>query len=220
MTSGTYQEKRRRMVEEQLRDRGIEDDRVLEAFNTVPRHNFVNEQHRGHAYEDRALPTTSGQTISQPYMVAVMTESLQVKSGHRVLEIGTGSGYQTAILLELGAEVYTIETVRRLSERAEQRLSEVGYDERVHFKVGDGSKGWPEKSPYDRILVTAAAPELPPSLKEQSASSARIVIPEGSREKQTLVIHERENGGDWSTTRKTSCVFVPLRGDEGWDGQT
>lgn len=219
MTNGNYELERHRMVENQLRERGIEEEDVLEAFERVPRHEFVNPKHRDLAYDDRALPTSASQTISQPYMVAVMTDSLQVQPGDRTLEIGTGSGYQTAILLELGAEVYTVETVRELSERARRTLSELGYDENVQFKVGDGSRGWAEEAPYERILVTAGAPELPSALMEQAADSARIVVPEGSRERQTLVIYEREDGGDWTRTKKTNCVFVPLKGDEGWDQQ-
>lgn len=223
MTSGgsseNYETERTLMVENQLRQRGIEDERVLEAFDTVPRHEFVNPEQRNFAYEDRALPTSAGQTISQPYMVATMTESLAVKPGQRVLEIGTGSGYQTAILLELDAEVYTVEKVSRLSERARKTLDRIGYDKNVHFRVGDGTKGWPEHAPFDRILVTAGAPELPATFKEQSASSARIVIPEGTKNKQTLTVYHRRNGGPWERTASTSCVFVPLTGERGWDAR-
>lgn len=219
MTPDEYAHRRQRMVETQLRDRGIDDERVLEAFETVPRHEFVNPQHRDRAYEDRALPTTAGQTISQPYMVAIMTETLDLRPGQRVLEVGTGSGYQTAILQAMGAEVYTVERVAELSKRARETLERLGYAEDVHFHVGDGSRGWPEYAPYDRILVTAAAPELPDPLREQAAPSTRIVIPQGTKQKQTLTVHQRVDGGRWTSTQSTSCVFVPLTGDEGWNGE-
>ncbi|MFB6345339.1 MAG: protein-L-isoaspartate O-methyltransferase, partial [bacterium] len=143
-SSDEFRKEREQMVEQQLKQRDIDSEAVLEAFRTVPRHEFVNPKHRDHAYEDRALPTTAGQTISQPYMVATMTEELMVKPGMKALEVGTGSGYQTAILLELGAEVYTVEKVPELSERARAILVQIGYGDSVELKVGDGTKGWPD----------------------------------------------------------------------------
>lgn len=208
---------RERMVHQQLEERGIEDERVLEAFRSVPRHEFVNPPYRDQAYGDRALPTEHGQTISQPYMVASMTEYLRVESGNTVLEIGTGSGYQTAILLELGARVFTVERNGELSARARVRLSRLGYDDRVAFRVGDGTEGWPEHAPYDRVLVTAGAPSVPEPLKKQAGPDARIVIPVGSKARQELVVLSREGGGEWSEDRTTGCVFVPLTGSEGWE---
>lgn len=205
------------MVRQQLEDRGIEDERVLKAFRTVPRHEFVNPSYSEHAYSDRALPTQGGQTISQPYMVASMTEKLQVDAGNSVLEIGTGSGYQTAVLLELGARVYTVERNGELSARARERLRSLGYDDKVRFRVGDGTRGWPEYAPYDRVLVTAGAPSVPESLKEQAAPEARIVIPVGTKSRQELVVLSREKGGTWSEEHHIGCVFVPLTGSEGWE---
>lgn len=207
---------RDRMVKQQLKARGIDDEGVLDAFRTVPRHAFVNASDHERAYDDRALPTRSGQTISQPYMVATMTEALNVQNGHEILEVGTGSGYQTAILLELGATVYTVEKESSLSERARNTLEEIGYDHNISFRVGDGTKGWPEHAPYDRILVTAGAPEVPQSLKDQACESCRIVIPVGSKTKQSLKILRKESGGVWTTESRTGCVFVPLKGSEGW----
>lgn len=205
------------MVRQQLEERGIEDERVLEAFRAVPRHEFVNPSYRDQAYNDRALPTQGGQTISQPFMVASMTEKLDVEPGNRVLEVGTGSGYQTAVLLELGAQVHTVERNGELSERARRRLRELGYDRNVRFRTGDGSKGWPDYAPYDRILVTAGAPSVPEPLKEQAAPDARIVIPVGSKSRQELLVLSRQGGGEWSEQRHIGCVFVPLTGAEGWE---
>jgi protein-L-isoaspartate(D-aspartate) O-methyltransferase len=211
-----FKDARERMVDEQLKDRGISDEAVLDAFRSVPRQLFVNESHRSKAYKNRALPTGSGQTISQPYMVAYMTEKLDLKPGQDVLEVGTGSGYQTAILLELGTTVYTIEAVEALSRRAQETLAEAGYTDNVYFKVGDGTLGWPDKAPYDRTIVTAGAPEVPGPLKEQSAESAKIVIPVGSKTKQSIELLERIGGRGWTQKSLTNCVFVPLVGDEGW----
>jgi protein-L-isoaspartate(D-aspartate) O-methyltransferase len=204
------------MVQNQLVDRGISDETVLDAFRSVPRQLFVNESHRSKAYKDRALPTGSGQTISQPYMVAFMTEKLDVKPGQKVLEVGTGSGYQTAILLEIGATVYTIEAEKSLSDRARETLTEADYSSNVYFKVGDGTLGWPKHAPYDRIIVTAGAPDVPDPLKEQSAESAKIVIPVGNKTKQSIELLERIGGRGWTQKSLTNCVFVPLVGDEGW----
>jgi len=159
-------------VETQLQRRGIEDERVLDAFRKVERHLFTLERHRYLAYEDQPLPIGEGQTISQPYMVALMTELADITPGEKVLEVGTGSGYQAAILGELAKSVYTIEIVRPLGERAGELLDELGYDN-VHVRIGDGYAGWPEAAPFDAILVTAAAPEVPPPLIEQLAEAGR-----------------------------------------------
>ncbi len=181
---------RTRMVETQLKPRGIRCQRVLDAFLKVPRHKFVPEKLQQDAYRDCPLPIGEGQTISQPYMVASMTEALEVEPGHRVLEIGTGSGYQAAILAELGAEVYTVERIPSLAEQAERRLAELGY--RVHLRVGDGTLGWPEEAPFDRIIVTAGAPSLPPPLADQLAEGGRLAIPIDEGFSQVLCIYRRD----------------------------
>lgn len=205
------------MVREQLESRSIDDPRVLAAFRTVPRETFVSPEYREEAYADRALPIGCDQTISQPFMVATMTQALAVEEGHRVLEIGTGSGYQTAILVAMGAEVFTVERHRELTHRARENLRRTGYVDRVHFRVGDGTRGWPEHAPYDRILVTAGAPVVPDSLQRQTARPGRMVIPVGSRGGQTLQVLVRREDGSFERQTSVSCVFVPLTGDEGWD---
>ncbi len=209
-----FAKERLAMVEEQLKRRGIRDGRVLEAMSKVPRHTFVPEAHRGAAYEDRPLPIGEGQTISQPYMVAVMTQSLELKGEERVLEIGTGSGYQTAILAELAKEVCTIERIPALLERAQSTLQSLGY-ENIFFKIGDGTKGWPEKAPFDGIIVTAGAPEIPQTLLAQLADGGRLVIPVGPRYTQTLYKVMRR-GKNYQEEDITGCVFVPLLGEYGW----
>lgn len=171
------QEAREHMVT-LLKNQGITDPRVLHAMAVVPRHLFVSEDYAEVAYGDFALPIGHQQTISQPYIVALMTEALEVSPGDRVLEIGTGSGYQAAVLAELGADVYTVERIPALYEEAKTRLHELGYQ--VHCKLGDGYEGWPEFAPYDGIIVTAAAPEVPPPLLEQLADGGRMVIPLGA----------------------------------------
>lgn len=205
------------MVREQLERRGIDDPRVLDAFREVPREEFVLPKHRDQAYRDRALPILCDQTISQPYMVATMTQALDVRAGDRVLEIGTGSGYQTAILAAMGARIFTVERHRELAERARENLRGAGYADRVHFRVGDGTRGWPEHAPFDRILVTAGAPEVPESLREQTARGGKIVIPVGTRSGQTLRVLVRREDGSFEREDSVSCVFVPLTGEEGWD---
>ncbi len=205
------------MVREQLERRGIDDPRVLDAFREVPREAFVMPQHRGQAYRDRALPIQCDQTISQPYMVATMTQALDVRPEHRVLEIGTGSGYQTAILAAMGARVFTVERHRELTDRARENLRRAGYADRVNFRVGDGTCGWAEHAPFDRVLVTAGAPEVPESLREQTARGGKIVIPVGSRSGQTLRVLARREDGTFEREESVSCVFVPLTGKEGWD---
>ncbi|MBI5378880.1 MAG: protein-L-isoaspartate(D-aspartate) O-methyltransferase [Nitrospirae bacterium] len=208
------QAERDRMVEEQLVARGIRDTRVLAAMRKVPRHRFLDPLYEGRAYDDHALPIGEGQTISQPYMVALMTDLLDLRPEDRVLEIGTGSGYQTAVLAELCRWVYSVERVEPLAAAAERLLTELGYAN-VTIHVGDGSQGWKEHAPFDGILVTAGAPGVPPSLVDQLAMGGRLVIPIGDRTIQILYRVVREPGGIRRETT-TGCVFVPLIGAEGW----
>jgi protein-L-isoaspartate(D-aspartate) O-methyltransferase len=196
-----------------LRVKGIIDEKLLDAFFKVPREKFVAEGFRKYAYEDNALPIECSQTISQPFTVAYMTLALEVHKGDKILEIGTGSGYQAAILCELGAEVYTIERIGKLSTHAQVLLSEINYH--VHFKVGDGTLGWEENAPFDKIIVTAAAPSVPNSLVKQLKIDGRLVIPVGSLESQRLFVVTRTNdGADYKV--HDSFKFVPLIGVEGW----
>jgi protein-L-isoaspartate(D-aspartate) O-methyltransferase len=202
------------MVMTQLEPRGIEDQRVLNAFRTVPRHEFVPDELRDQAYNDHPLAIGEDQTISQPYMVAVMTELLKLDGDETVLEVGTGSGYQAAILAELCEHVVTIERVQSLAENAHARLDRLGY-ENITMVVGDGTKGYGDEAPYDGIIVTAAAPDVPTMLKEQLADGGRLVIPVGSKFSQELRVVIR-NGEGFSTVKHFGCRFVPLVGDAGW----
>ncbi len=208
---------RREMVDTQLRRRGIADVRVLSVMSAIPRERFVDPDSRRHAYDDAALPIASGQSISQPYMVARMTELLRVRPGDRILEIGTGSGYQAAVLASLGAHVLSIERHAGLAETARTRLASVDLDDRVEVRVGDGSLGAPEDGPFDGIVVTAAAPRVPEVLLDQLADGGRLVIPVGPRERQTLSVSTR-HGNDWVQQDAGECVFVPLVGAGGWPG--
>jgi len=203
------------MVARQLRRRGIRDERVLEAMATTPREEFVPGVPTSLAYDDRALPIDAGQTISQPYMVARMTELLRVEPGDRILEIGTGSGYQAAVLARLGAKVTTIERLPDLAEGARAKLRELEI-EGVDVRLGDGSIGEPEGAPWDGIVVTAAAPAIPDPLREQLAVGARLVIPVGPRYQQDLVVVERRGLNDWQEWSDGAVVFVPLVGEGGW----
>jgi protein-L-isoaspartate(D-aspartate) O-methyltransferase len=206
------------MVANQLKLRGIADPRVLRAMSTVPRERFVPVSERGVAYADEALPIPAGQTISQPYMVARMTELLEVKPGDRILEIGTGSGYQTAILVVLGAAVVSIERQPELAVTARERLAKLGLGGAVEIRVGDGSVGAAEAGPFDGIVVTAAAPAIPQALREQLAPDrGRLVIPVGDRGRQDLLLVVR-NGDEWRETNEGPCVFVPLIGEAGFPG--
>ena len=205
---------RKKMVEEQLKARGIRDRRVIKAFLKVPRHQFIPSELSEEAYNDYPLPIGEGQTISQPYMVALMTELLELKGDENVMEIGTGSGYQTAILAELSLKVFTIERIENLLLKAKETLDKLGY-KNIMYKVDDGSKGWKEYSPYHGIIVTAASPDIPSPFLEQLRDGGRFVIPVGSRFSQELIrvkkVRERvtkENFGQ--------CVFVPLLGEYGW----
>lgn len=209
-----FQRLRDSMVEIQLVPRGIKDLRVLNVMRRVPRHLFLAEQLREQAYSDMALSTTEGQTISQPYMVAVMTELLELKGDEKILEIGTGSGYQTAILAELSREVYSIERVKALSDSAREILAVLGYSN-IHIKHGDGTLGWPEAAQFDRILITAAAPDLPETLIRQLSEGGIIIAPVGDRFSQQLVKGTKK-GEEIHREYHTPCVFVPLIGEYGW----
>src|SRR5215469_12614111 len=199
---------RQQMVERQLRARGIVDERVLSAMSRVPRHLFAPESYRAQAYEDHPLPIPEGQTISQPYMVALMLEALALSPTDRVLEIGTGSGYVTALLAEMVAEVVSIERHAVLADSARLLLADLGYGN-VRVVVGDGSRGFPESARYDAILVSAAAPELPHELADQLVESGRMIIPVGSDEAQQLQFIYKENG-QIRTRLRELCRFVPL----------
>jgi protein-L-isoaspartate(D-aspartate) O-methyltransferase len=209
-----YQDTRKKMVEEQLIRRGINDPKVLAAMLKVPRHLFVGEAMDHKAYTDNPLPIGEGQTISQPYMVAIMSQSLNIRKGEKVLEIGTGSGYQAAVLAEMGAKVFTIERVEGLFSRARRLLDELKYHT-IAMKYGDGTIGWAEHSPYDRIIVTAGSPEVPKAYWEQLAEGGRIAIPVGDIHVQSLVLLDKV-GGKQVKSEVCGCVFVPLIGKYGW----
>lgn len=208
-------EKRQAMVEHQLRRRGIREERVLEAMNQVPRHEFVSPEFAPQAYEDHPLPIGQGQTISQPYMVAAMVEALELQGHERVLEVGTGSGYQAAVLARLAARVYTIECNAVLACQAEERLRGMGLAESVVVICGDGSLGYPPTAPYDAILVAAAAPEVPDCFGEQLVEGGRLVIPVGNLDCQEL--RQIRKGAGQAVSRGLGyCRFVPLTGRHGW----
>ncbi len=207
---------RRRMVERQMRARGLDDERVLAVMEQVPRERFVPGMPPEEAFSDRALSIDLGQTISQPFMVAAMTIELDVRPHHRVLEIGTGSGYQTAVLSRLAAEVWTVERLAALQEQARRLLEDLGRLN-VHYRVGDGSLGWPEEAPFDRIMVTAGAPQVPPPLIEQLAEGGRLVVPVGGESDQLLTVVDRLEG-KLHERRGLACRFVRLIGQAGWPG--
>ncbi len=212
--SDPYALEREKMVVHQLQSRGIRDQRVLDVFRRVPRHEFVPPELAAKAYTDNPLPIGDRQTISQPFMVAVMTELAEVQPGHRVLELGTGSGYQTAILAELGATVYSVERIPDLLRSAAERLARLGY-ENVHLIVANGTLGWPEHAPYDAIVVTAGAPDVPKPLLDQLAVGGRLVIPVEEEYAQVLTVVRRTEEG-FEQHRGERCTFVPLIGEHGW----
>jgi len=204
------------MVAHQLEARGIRDARVIEAMRRVPRHAFVAAAMRREAYDDTPLPIEEGQTISQPYIVAMMTQALRLCSNDRVLEIGTGSGYAAAVLAVIAAEVYTVERLEGLATSASKRLAELGYSN-IHVRQGDGSLGWPEHAPYDAIVATASGPDVPTALLEQLAIGGRLVMPVGTQfGSQRLVRVERISADSYKRVPLEDVLFVPLIGAQGW----
>ncbi len=215
MLEDSYRHKgMRRNLVKILIDKGIKDKRVLEAIQTVPRHYFFDKAFLEHAYQDKAFPIGEGQTISQPYTVAVQTELLEIKPDEKVLEIGTGSGYQCCILLEMRAKVFTIEYNKKLYQHAKSFLQKMGY--RAHFHCGDGSQGWPTFAPYDKIIVTAGAPSLPQALIDQLKPNGKLVIPVGNEEHQEMILISKDIHGQITTQSHDFFRFVPLLGKFGW----
>ena len=206
--SARYQKARRAMVNRQIEARGVEAESVLEAIRSVPRHRFVPRSFRPRAYDDTPLPIGHDQTISQPYIVAVMTETLQLEPQHKVLEIGTGSGYQASVLAELADRVYSIEIICELAKRAREALKRQGY-KNVSVKCGDGYAGWPEHAPFDRIIVTAAPPEIPRALVEQLKVGGRMVLPVGENVQELKVVEKTKKGAT-KTTDMMKVRFVPM----------
>lgn len=204
-----------KMVDEQIAARGVADKDVLDAMRKVPRHQFVQDALASRAYSDSALPIGEGQTISQPYIVAFMSELLQVESGHKVLEIGTGSGYQAAVLAEMGADVYSVERIRKLFISARKLLFDLRYFN-IQLKLDDGTMGWPENAPYDRIIVTAGGPEIPQYLIDQLADPGILVIPVGSQKRVQRLMLVTKIDGKVETTDMGGCAFVDLVGKQGW----
>ncbi len=208
---------RKRMVEEQLAKRGITDKKVLAAFLKVERHKFIPQALRESAYADYPLSIGAGQTISQPYMVALMTQCLELGGKERVLEIGTGSGYQSAILAELAQEIYSIERLDKLADKAQDLLTGLGYGN-IKIKRGDGTLGWPEEAPFDRIIVTACAPFIPSPLTVQLNDSGALLLPVGESSSQVLTLFKKTKTAIVAK-EICSCVFVPLVGEYGWDNR-
>jgi protein-L-isoaspartate(D-aspartate) O-methyltransferase len=214
MPTAFFREQRRLMVSQQLEARGITDPRVLDAMRTVPRHLFVPESHRAQSYEDCPLPIGHGQTISQPYIVGLMLEALELTGQENVLEVGTGSGYQAALLGLLAHQVYTVEILPELTHRAQELLSELGY-ENIQVRVANGSIGWKAAAPYNAIIVAAAAPSIPRSLFDQLADGGKLVVPVGDLHAQDLLRVQNQHG-KLIRTNLGPCAFVPLVGEEGW----
>ncbi|MFO1463684.1 MAG: protein-L-isoaspartate(D-aspartate) O-methyltransferase [bacterium] len=203
------------MVREQLLARGIRDERVLEAFLKVPRHRFVEDGLRPLAYNDHPLSIGQAQTISQPYIVAAMLEALCLQPGDKVLEIGTGCGYQTALLAELVSQVYSIERLSDLLLKARRVLKELHY-KNIHLKLGDGTLAWPEKAPFDAIVVSAASPQVPRPYLDQSSARGRVILPVGGEVSQDLVLYRKE-AGEWRSQTLSGCRFVKLKGKHGFE---
>ena len=214
-TRDGYETARARMVEEQLVQRGVTDERVLAAMRRVPRHLFVEEPLRDRAHGDHPLPIGEEQTISQPYIVGLMSQLLELRGPEEILEVGTGSGYQTAVLAELARRVCTIERLPRLAERARALLEQLGYDN-VWVRVGSGTLGWPDEAPFDRILVTAGGPSIPPPLFQQLGEGGRMVVPVGDVANQTLTVVEKVRG-EMKTQLCGDCKFVKLVGKYAWE---
>jgi protein-L-isoaspartate(D-aspartate) O-methyltransferase len=208
-----FDRERRNMIKYQIENRGINDEKVLKAFEKVERHKFVPEEYKDNAYEDRPLPIGWGQTISQPYIVAFMTDILELTPEDRILEIGTGSGYQAAILAQLCDSVFTIEIVEPLGKRAKETLKSVGYDN-VYVKIGDGFKGWPEKSPFDAIIVTCAPEDIPEPLQNQLAEGGRMIIPVGDYGRQEMILM-RKIKGKIKKEAVLDVAFVPMVDEKG-----
>ncbi|MEI6513262.1 MAG: protein-L-isoaspartate(D-aspartate) O-methyltransferase [bacterium] len=215
----TYSLQRERMVTEQIEARGITDQQLLAVMRKVPRHLFVPERNRSQAYSDSALPIGEGQTISQPAIVAIMSELLELNGDEKILEIGTGSGYQTAILAELAGEIITLDRLLALAEKSRSLLNDLGY-KNVEVIVGDGTEGYIPRTPYDRILITAGAPYVPQPLLDQLQSPGRLVAPVGTMRKQTLTVVYKDESGNLQWKNHGFCVFVPLVGQHGWDAKT
>ncbi len=207
--------RRQRMVTEQIRGRGITDERVLAAMAAVPRHLFVEEALASQAYEDHPVPIGHGQTLSQPYMVALMSALLEVQPKDRILEIGTGSGYQAAILAAMGAEVFTVERLKPLYQSAKERLPALGFQQ-IHLRLADGTLGWPEAAPFDKIIVTAGGPAIPVPLVDQLADPGFLVIPVGRERREQRLIRLVKRGGEAKTEDLGAVVFVDLVGAHGW----
>ncbi len=205
--NGEYARERRLMTDSQIRARGVRSPRVLAAMNKVPRHLFVPESLRGQAHTDEPLPIGDGQTISQPYIVAYMTEALGLRGGEKVLEIGTGSGYQTAILAEIAAEVWTVEIVEKLALRARAILDGLGYGN-IRYRIGDGSAGWPEAAPFEAVIVTAAAPSLPEALEDQLGVGGRMIVPVGTDLQELVLVRRGKEAVE--RERLLAVRFVPL----------
>jgi protein-L-isoaspartate(D-aspartate) O-methyltransferase len=203
------------MVESQLRQRGIRDERLLAAMSKVPRHEFVSQQNWNEAYADHPIPIAEKQTTSQPYMIAAMVQAAEIKSGDRVLEIGAGSGYQTAVLAELASQVFAVERYASLTDTAQKTLERLGY-RNAKIVTGDGSLGLPEAAPFDAIIVSAAAPSIPQALVDQLALGGRLLIPIGEAEQQVLQLVQRNADGGTSVRTLEGCRFVPLIGEQGF----
>jgi len=207
-----YDKNRKKMVE-RLKEMGISDNKVLKAMGEVPRHEFIPSGLEFQAYDEKALPIGSGQTISHPYTVALMTQTLQVQKNQKILEIGTGSGYQSAVLTQVGVNVYSIEKVKSIGLQARATLSRLNYH--VLTKIGDGTLGWSQYAPYDAIIITAGAPIVPETLKDQLSENGKLLLPVGDKETQILTLYIRE-GSEFRIFRIEEMKFVPLIGKEGW----